>query len=153
MNKTLLAVVIVVIIAAAAFATYRSSQNSATNTSATASSSPTASPTETATAGTSASPTASPTATNTNSDQTAAAVITNYAFSPATLTVKQGTKVTWTNKDSVNHTVTSDAGPDSFDSGFLSQDQSFSFTFTKAGTYTYFCSAHPYMRGTVVVTE
>jgi amicyanin len=84
---------------------------------------------------------------------TAAAVISDYSFSPATLTVKQGTKVTWTNKDNVGHTVTSDSGPDSFDSGLLSNNQTFSFTFSKPGTYTYYCSVHPYMKGTVVVTE
>jgi amicyanin len=80
--------------------------------------------------------------------------IEDFAFSPATITVKAGTKVTWTNKDSTPHTVTTDSGaPESFDSGSMDKDATFSFTFTKAGTYEYICTFHPSMRGTVVVTE
>ncbi len=76
--------------------------------------------------------------------------IQNFAFSPAHLSVAPGTTVTWTNKDSVAHTVTSDtsAWPDS---GSVNTGQTFSFTFKKAGTYTYHCSIHPSMVGTVTV--
>jgi plastocyanin len=73
----------------------------------------------------------------------------NFAFSPATLTVKTGTKVTWTNSDSVTHTVTADQG--TFDSGGLSPGSSFSFTFTKTGTYSYHCNIHHSMTATVIV--
>lgn len=75
--------------------------------------------------------------------------IANFAFSPASLTVKVGTKVTWTNNDSAAHTVTADQG--AFDSGTLSPGGSYSFTFTKAGTYTYKCSFHAQMTATIVV--
>lgn len=78
--------------------------------------------------------------------------IQNFAFAPQTLTIKAGTKVTWTNSDSTPHTVTStDNGSTSasptgvFDSGQLAQGQSFSFTFAKAGTYYYECTIHAAM--------
>jgi len=78
--------------------------------------------------------------------------INNFAFSPATLTVKAGTTVTWTNADSAPHTVVSDAGaPAQFTSQALATGSSFPFTFTQAGTYTYHCSIHPSMKGTVIV--
>lgn len=77
--------------------------------------------------------------------------IQNYAFNPSSITVSVGTTVTWTNLDGVVHTVTSTGGPVSFDSGSLSQGQSWQFTFTQAGTYTYRCTLHPYMTGTVIV--
>jgi plastocyanin len=89
----------------------------------------------------------------TSSDQTPtttnAVTIQNYAFSPATITVKVGDTVTWMNNDSTAHSATADDG--SFDTGLFSPGQSKSFTFKKAGTYTYHCSAHPYMKGTVIV--
>ena len=83
---------------------------------------------------------------------TAAVTIQNFAFTPATLTVAPGTKVVWTNKDSVAHTVTSDNGawPDS---GSLATGQSFTVTFGKPGTYPYHCSIHPYMKASVVVSS
>src|SRR5881409_2930875 len=64
--------------------------------------------------------------------------IQNFAFSPQTITVAPGTAVIWINKDSLNHTVTSDTGawPDS---GNLATNQTFSHTFTKAGTFPYHC--------------
>jgi len=75
--------------------------------------------------------------------------IVNFAFTPATITVSAGTTVKWTNQDADAHTVTADDG--SFDSGQLSQGQSFSFTFSKAGTFSYICGNHPTMLGKVVV--
>jgi plastocyanin len=77
--------------------------------------------------------------------------IANFAFSPATLTVKVGTTVTWTNQDSAAHTVTSDTGL--FDSGNMPQGKTFSYTFTTAGTYAYHCTYHAMMKATVVVTQ
>jgi plastocyanin len=76
--------------------------------------------------------------------------IDNFSFTPATLTVPVGAKVTWTNKDDVPHTVvsTTKAFPHS---PALDTDQSFSCAFTKAGTYEYYCSVHPKMVGKVVV--
>jgi plastocyanin len=75
--------------------------------------------------------------------------IQNMAFSPATMTVKVGDKVTWTNQDSVGHSATADDS--SFDTGVIEQGQSGSSTFAKAGTYTYHCSVHPNMKATIIV--
>ena len=75
--------------------------------------------------------------------------IANFAFSPATLTINVGSKVTWTNTDSVTHTVTSNNGV--FDSGDLAPNATFSYTFNTAGTFVYHCSIHTYMTGTVIV--
>ena len=78
-------------------------------------------------------------------------MIQNMAFTPPSLTVPMGTTVTWTNKDMVQHTATAD--DKSFDSGQLAPGASFSFTFTKAGTFTYKCTIHPNMMGTIIVTQ
>jgi plastocyanin len=82
----------------------------------------------------------------------AAAGIENFSFTPATLTVPPGTKVTWTNRDDIPHTVTSAATPKLFHSGALDTGDSFAFTFDAPGTFRYFCALHPHMQGTVVVT-
>ena len=79
-------------------------------------------------------------------------MIMNYAYSPATLTVPVGTTVTWTNDDQAPHTVTSSSGPAKLDSPQLAQGDTWSFTFTKPGTYAYYCAVHPDMKGTVTVT-
>lgn len=76
-------------------------------------------------------------------------MIKGFAFHPASLTVKVGAKVTFTNEDSTVHTATSSGS--TFNSGNLAQNQSYTVTFTKAGTYTYTCSIHPYMKGTIIV--
>ncbi len=75
--------------------------------------------------------------------------IDNFTFAPSTLTVKAGTNVTWRNEDDIPHTVASSARL--FKSKALDTDDSFSFTFNDAGTYEYFCSLHPHMKGTIVV--
>jgi plastocyanin len=77
--------------------------------------------------------------------------IDNFSFTPVTLTVTAGTTVTWTNRDDIPHTVVSVDDPKAFKSKVMDTDERFSFTFSKAGTYTYFCSVHPKMTGTVVV--
>lgn len=87
--------------------------------------------------------------------------IQDFSFTPQTLTVKAGTKVTWTNNDSTVHDVASTDGPgtdasttDLFSSGSMSGGQSFSYTFTKAGTYYYECTIHASMatmHATVIV--
>ena len=76
--------------------------------------------------------------------------IKNFAFDPATLNVQTGTKVTWINQDSNTHRVVSNNG--AFESGDLTNGQSYSFTFNQAGNYPYYCSIHPSMKGTIVVT-
>ncbi len=75
--------------------------------------------------------------------------IDNFQFSPPTLTVPKGTTVTWTNQDDMVHTVTSVAQV--FSSASLETDDTFSYTFTTPGTYTYFCKLHPRMTATVIV--
>jgi plastocyanin len=75
-------------------------------------------------------------------------MIDNFTFEPAQLAVKVGTTVTWKNRDDIPHTVVS-AGK--FRSKTLDTDDSYSFTFTTAGDYTYFCSLHPHMKGTIKV--
>ncbi len=80
--------------------------------------------------------------------------ITNYMFTPMVVSVKVGSKVTWTNQDQVSHTVTADtASADAPSSSLIGQGQSYSFTFQKAGTYTFHCAVHPDMHGTVIVTN
>jgi plastocyanin len=78
--------------------------------------------------------------------------IQNYSFNPSYLRVDRGTTVTWTNGDSVPHTVTTN-GPsiDSFDSGVMYPGSSYSHTFNLNGAFGYHCRLHPYMRGEVQV--
>ena len=75
--------------------------------------------------------------------------INNFAFTPATITVPVGATVTWTNKDEITHNVVST--DESIRSQALDTNDKFTFTFTQAGTFSYVCSIHPRMRGTVVV--
>jgi len=77
--------------------------------------------------------------------------IDNFAFAPATLTVKAGTTVTWTNHDEEPHTVAASDG--SFHSPGMGTGAIFSHTFSTAGKFDYVCSIHPMMHGTVVVTQ
>jgi len=76
--------------------------------------------------------------------------IKNFKFAPQTITVKAGTVVTWTNTDDTGHTAT--ATDQSFDSKLFGRGESYSFTFTKPGTFDYRCTPHQYMTGTVIVT-
>jgi len=75
--------------------------------------------------------------------------IVGFAFNPQTLTVPVGTTVEFLNKDTVPHTVTSDAGD--FDSPTLKERESFKFLFNEKGTFSYHCSIHTSMKGTIVV--
>ncbi|MFE6887181.1 cupredoxin family copper-binding protein [Streptomyces sp. NPDC057694] len=77
--------------------------------------------------------------------------IKNFAFAPATLTVKAGTKVTWTNQDTDAHTVTGQNGAP-LRSPALDTGKSYSYTFTKPGSYAYLCTIHPFMTAKVTVT-
>ena len=77
--------------------------------------------------------------------------IDNFSFGPVTLTVPVGTTVTWINRDDIPHTVVSTDDSKTFKSKVLDTDEKFSFTFSKAGTYPYFCSIHPKMTGKVIV--
>jgi len=77
--------------------------------------------------------------------------IAQLAFSPASVTVPVGGTVTWTNSDPVGHTVTS-MGRGPLGSATLNAGGTYSYTFTTAGTYMYYCAVHPDMMGTVVVS-
>ncbi|TVT11371.1 copper-binding protein [Amycolatopsis bartoniae] len=78
--------------------------------------------------------------------------IKNYAYSPAALSIAVGDTVTWTNEDTAPHTVTVSDGPVKFASPNLAQGQTYTYTFTQAGTYSYYCAVHPDMKATVTVT-
>jgi plastocyanin len=75
--------------------------------------------------------------------------IDNFTFSPNTLTLPVGSTVHWINKDDIPHNVVSE--DKSFKSKVMDTDEQFSYTFTKPGTYTYFCSIHPKMTGKIVI--
>ena len=76
--------------------------------------------------------------------------IDNFAFTPKELAVKAGTTIVFRNRDDIPHSVVGSKGE--FHSKALDTDDSFSFTFTKAGTYDYSCGLHPKMQGRIVVT-
>jgi plastocyanin len=88
-------------------------------------------------------------ATDQSSTANVAVKIDNFVFGPQTITVPVGTTVTWTNSDDIPHTAVSTDGV--FKSKVMDTDEKFSYTFTKAGTYSYYCSVHPKMTGQVVV--
>lgn len=76
--------------------------------------------------------------------------IDNFTFNPPVITVPKGTAVTWLNADDIPHKLAGSDQP--WKSPVLDTDQRFSMTFAEPGTYPYFCSLHPHMTGTVVVT-
>lgn len=106
---------------------------------------PTPAPTPTQT------PTPAPAPTPVPVPTTASVSIAGFAFGPNQVTVKAGTKVTWTNNDGASHTVTSNNG--AFESGLLSNGGTFSFTFNTPGSFSYHCSPHPFMQATITVTQ
>jgi len=75
--------------------------------------------------------------------------IDNFVFAPNPVTVPAGTTIRWTNRDDIPHNVV--AEDKSFKSKVMDTDESFTYTFSKPGTYTYFCSIHPKMTGKIVV--
>lgn len=80
--------------------------------------------------------------------------IKDFAFTPSKITVKKGTTVTWTNQDTARHDITPDRPGEEFKaSQLLAKGESYSFTFNTAGTYSYYCSPHPYMKASVEVTD
>jgi plastocyanin len=76
--------------------------------------------------------------------------VKNFGFNPAKLTVATGTTVTWTFEDQALHNATAD--DETFMSPSLNNGKTFKYTFTKPGTYTYICTIHQYMHGTITVT-
>jgi LPXTG-motif cell wall-anchored protein len=75
--------------------------------------------------------------------------IADFSFSPGSLTINQGDTVTWVNNGPTPHSATANNG--SFNTGILKAGQSASHTFAQAGTYSYYCQPHPYMKATIVV--
>jgi LPXTG-motif cell wall-anchored protein len=75
--------------------------------------------------------------------------IADFSFAPASLTVNQGDTVTWVNNGPTPHSATANNG--SFNTGILKAGQSGSHTFSQAGTFSYYCQPHPYMKATIVV--
>ena len=84
-----------------------------------------------------------------NASSSASVTISDFQFTPKTVTVNEGDTVTWSNDGPSVHTATAEDG--SFDTGALEKGESGSATFTQAGTISYICSPHPFMHGTVVV--
>ena len=79
---------------------------------------------------------------------------TDSCYTPSKITIKQGSLITWMNEDSAFHSVTSGFYGDPnglFDSGYLDPHESFTFSFEDVGTYNYFCTLHPWMKGQVIV--
>lgn len=91
--------------------------------------------------------------TNKTPEATNAVSIANMAFNPADITVKKGTKVTWTNNDNIAHTVTESDNKGGPSSPEMAPGSSYSFTYDQIGTFSYHCSIHPDMTGTVTVTQ
>ena len=125
-------------IAAAAVALIVGACGSSSSTPAASAAAPSAAPTAAASAGGAASGGSS-------------VSIKNFAFNPATITVAAGGKVDWTNGDSTAHTVTFD-DTSITSSGNVDAGGTFSTTFAKAGTFTYHCTIHSNMKGTVTVS-
>ena len=134
MKKGLIAVVVVVVVAAVAVAAVMMRNNNKPSSQSTDNGS------------------------NSSSSNNSQAVATNtveikdMAFSPASITVKKGTTVTWTNKDSISHTVTGDTSGN-MNSDTLADGDAYTFTFNQTGTFQYHCNFHSSMHGTVTVTE
>ncbi|MDH5416154.1 MAG: plastocyanin/azurin family copper-binding protein [Nitrosopumilus sp.] len=80
--------------------------------------------------------------------------VQDICYIPSSIVIEKGKQVTWVNQDSAFHSVTSgfyDEPTELFDSGHLDPFESFYFTFDESGTYDYFCTLHPWMRGQVIV--
>lgn len=111
--------------------------------------------------GSSTQPTVAPTATATTAATTAPAKViqvkivekdNRYSFDPASITIPKGSQIVWTNTSDAPHTVTSDSNAFTASSN-VTQNQTFKMVFNMAGTYTYHCSIHPYMKATIIVTS
>lgn len=79
---------------------------------------------------------------------------TDSCYTPSKIVIKQGNSVTWVNEDVAFHSVTSgyyDEPSEIFDSDYLNPEESFTFVFENIGTYDYFCTLHPWMKGQVIV--
>jgi plastocyanin len=98
-----------------------------------------------------AEPTVNEAATQPTSKPAITVQIENFTFKPKELQIAVGDIVTWKNTDDVPHTATSKDEAQTFDSGPLDTDETYSFTFTKPGKYAYYCKVHPHMTGVITV--
>ncbi len=105
--------------------------------------------TSTASTSTASTSTASTSTASTSTASQNSIAIQNYAFSPSALTIQKGANVTWKNDDSVQHNVVSDSS--AFSSPLLNKGDTYTHQFNNTGTFSYICSIHPYMKGTIVV--
>jgi plastocyanin len=112
-----------------------------------------ASPTEAASPAQSSMPEMSMSPTSGPAVSTSSVAIKEFAFGPTSITVKIGTTVTWTNEDQDPHTVTSQDKSGPLRSATMNNGDAYRYTFTKAGSYSYLCTIHPFLTGTVVVTR
>lgn len=150
MNKNIIIGIVVVSLIAGAIYWFMQSQNSASNlpsygTTNLPSPAPAAAPTPTV------APMPSPTPVPAPASETHNITIQSFAFNPASITVKKGDTVVWTNKDSMGHTVTGDNGGPS--SPAIGTNGTYRYTFSGAGTFGYHCAIHPSMTGAVVVSR
>lgn len=136
MNKIILIIIIVLIIAVGGYFIYYAYQGSAYKTT-------TPGETNNNTPATNNQQQAQP------ENLSASVFIKNFAFNPATLTIKAGTTVTWTNNDPFPHQIKSAA----FNSSPLDQGSTFQFTFSALGQYDYSCAIHPSMKGKIIITQ
>jgi amicyanin len=75
--------------------------------------------------------------------------ISKFSYNPMEITIKKGETITWINYDSIKHSVTSEE--DLFNSGLLSKEDTWNYTFNEQGTYNYYCIPHPFMQAKVIV--
>jgi amicyanin len=148
MKKILGIVVIVLILGGGAFAlAMRDSDDDKTNVTTPAATANDTSMTQPEADSKDAAPSSAPTASS-------SVTIQDFAFAPASITVKKGSTVTWTNQDSVDHSVVPDSATSDFKSSdMLSKGDTYKVTFNTTGTFSYHCGPHPNMKGTVTVTE
>ena len=102
-------------------------------------------------------PSTSSTSTDMTASSSVAVTIQDMAFQPQAITIKKGTKVTWTNQDTIKHSVVADSASNAANlpttNTLFGKGQTYSFTFDTVGTISYHCSAHPTMTGTIEVVE
>ena len=91
-----------------------------------------------------------PSNTNTNTASNNEVTLEGFAFSPLELKIKKGSTVTWTNQDSVKHTVTSDSGSE-LSSALIKKGETYSNVFNELGTFSYHCTPHPSMKAKIIV--
>lgn len=153
-SKVAIVLIVIVLIVLGAWLVLGRSGSNQVSPTPTIQLSPSETPSVSPTASSAANATSTPKATATPTTKTSASVsvsIKNFAFNPSTITVHKGTKVTWTNNDSVGHTVTGNNGGPA--SQLINPGQSYSYTFNTVGSFPYHCGVHPSMLGTVQVIQ